>query len=68
MKGGSVVATREFDEEATEAAVAANRRVLLDTISVDGLTANGEPELLPTPGARKQNQLSVPLSDHEWMI
>lgn len=44
------------------------RRVLLDEISLDGLTADGEPNLLPTPGSRKQNRLSVPLTEHEWMI
>eukprot|EP00904_Undaria_pinnatifida_P000334 jgi/Undpi1/10300/HiC_scaffold_28.g12752.m1 len=68
MEGGEVVATREFDGEATEAAVATNRLLLLESVLLDGLGATGEPELIPIPGARKKNQLSVPLAEHDWMI
>ncbi|CAM9126502.1 unnamed protein product [Ascophyllum nodosum] len=65
--GGDVVALREFDEYPSDDALETNRRVLLASLSADGLKAAGEPQLL-TPGARKNHQIRVILMEHDWMM
>lgn len=41
--------------------------VLMNSLSMDGLEAAGEPEL-SSPGPRMQNQVSVRLTSHDWMM
>ncbi|CAM9156703.1 unnamed protein product [Sphacelaria rigidula] len=63
----TVVAFREFDGEATPEATAMNSRILLDSLTTDGLQADVTPPKLLTPGTRKAHQVCVTLVQHDWM-